>query len=95
MCSKVVEERKSYISKTMNKNDKLLIDMINLDIKNENKKLPLNSKQKKISKYIRTSIVKEPPKKVIKKNQTNNLFFIIKEQPRKKSSSNLTFSNFP
>ena len=95
MCSKVVEERKSYISKTMNKNDKLLIDMINLDIKNENKKLPLNSKQKKISKYIRTSIVKEPPKKVIKKNQTNNLFFIIKEQPRKKSSflHNLNDSN--
>ena len=94
ICSKIVEERKNYISTKMDNNDKMLMNIFRLDNKNDSQKLSLNSKKKSSLKSIKSSILKEPPKKVIKKNQTNNLFFFIKEQPRKKSGiNNLIDSN--
>ena len=71
VCSKIVENRKNYMMKNMNKIDD---SPKNLDLKNK--------KSRRTSKDL-----EEPPKKQIKKNQTNDIVFVTKEQMGKRFST--------
>ena len=95
ICSKIVEDRKNYISKNLNKNDTILKDIFSFDNKKDSKILNNNNnKQKRLSKSKQQYYLEDPPKKGIK-NQTNNIFFINNEQTRRKASKkfNLIASN--
>ena len=95
ICSKIVEDRKNYISKNLNKNDTILKNIFSFDNKKDSKILNNNNnKQKRLSKIKQQYYLEEPPKKEIK-NQTNNIFFINNEQTRRKNSKkfNLIASN--
>ena len=91
ICSKIIEDRKNYISKSLNNNDKIIMNMLNFENKNDSKKFPLNNnnnKQKRLSKLGKFPL-EEPPKKEIHNKQTNNIFIINNEQTRRKTSKKL------